>query len=205
MVKYVVVFCLFQTVCFFIIGVLSVVSIVGTAVLAILFNYGVVALNPIVVCVCILLSGLITAAMVMVCRHCSIFFHTKSVKGEEERFHIQQSGLQVIQADSQQAAGFKDQTEYQPVANRYTYIQEQGSPMAVPQGQGRIPTSLSLGQDFASHRDTIPGASNIKSQIQAPTSFTHGQNSASHSGIVLESSNTLELHPIETEIRAYED
>ena len=203
MVKYVVVFCLFQTVCFFIIGVLSVVSIVGTAVLAILFNYGVVALNPIVVCVCILLSGLITTAMVMVCFHCTIFFHTKSVKGEGERFHMQQSGSQVIQADSQQATGFKDQIEYQPVAN--IYQQERGSAMAVPQGQGQIPTPLSLGQDFASHRDTIPGASNIKSQGQAPTSFTHGQNSASHSGIILESSITQELHPIETEIRAYED
>ena len=159
MVKYVVVFCLFQTVCFFIIGVLSVVSIVSTAVLAILFNYGVVALNSIVVCVCILLSSLITTAMVVVCYHCTIFFHIKSVKGEEERFHVQQSDLQVIQADSQQATGFKDQTEYQPVEN--IYQQEQDSPMAVPQGQGQIPTSLSLSQDFASHWDTIPGALNI--------------------------------------------
>ena len=199
MVKYVVVFCLFQTVCFFIIGVLSVVSIVGSAVLAILFNYGVVALNPIVVCVCILLSSLITTAMIMVCFHCTILFHTKSDKGEEERFHMQQSGLQVLQADSQQATGFKDQTEYQPVAD--IYQQERGSAMAVPQGQGQIPTSLSLSQDFASHKDTIPGASNIKSQIQAPTLFTHGQNSASHSGIVLESSNSQELHPMEAEMR----
>ena len=192
-------FCLFQTVCFFIIGVLSVVSIVGTAVFAILFNYGVVALNPIVVCVCILLSSLITTAMVVVCYHCTIFFHTKSVKGEEERFHMQQSGLQVIHADSQQATGFQDPTEYQPVEN--IYQQERGSAMAVPQGQGQILSSLSLGQDFASHLDTIPGALNIKSQGQEPTSFTHGQDSACHSGIVLESSNTQELHPIEAEMR----
>ena len=164
--------------CFFIIGVVSVIALVGTGVFEILNDYGVVALNPIVVCVCILLSGIITAAMVVVCCNCSIFFHIKSVKGEEVRFHAQQSGLQVIQFDSNQAAGFQDQTESKPVANRYTYIQEQGSPMAVPQGQGQIPTPLSLGQDFASHRDTIPGASNIKSQGQAPSSFTHGQNCA---------------------------
>ena len=125
-------FCLFQTVCFFIIGVLSVIALVGTGVFEILNDYGVVALNPIVVCVCIVLSGLLTAAMVMVCCHCSIFFHIKSVKGEKVRFHVQQSGLQVIQADSQQATDFQDQTEYKHVANNYIYQQERGSSMPVP-------------------------------------------------------------------------
>ena len=123
---------LFQTVCFFIIGVVSIVSIVVTGVFAILNDYGVVALNPIVVCVCILLSGLITAAMVVVCCNCSIFFHIKSVKGEEVRFHVQQSDLQVIQADSQQATDFQDQTKYKHVANNYIYQQERGSSMPVP-------------------------------------------------------------------------
>ena len=184
-------FCfVFQTVCFFIIGVLSVVSIVGSGVLAIFIDYKVEALNPIVVCVCILLSGIITAAMVVVCCHCSIFFHSKSVKGEEERFHMQQSGLQVVQAGSQQATGFKDQTEYQPFGNNYIYQQKRGSSMPVPQGQGQMPPSMSLGQGVASNRDTISGASNIKSQGQAPASFTSGQNSASYIGIVHKSSNT---------------
>ena len=97
--------------------------------------YGMVARSVIILCLCILLIGLITAAI--------------------------QFGLCVIRAGNQQATGYQVQTECQPVANRYIYQQELGSSMAMPQGQDLTATSFSHGQDFASHNDTIPGASNI--------------------------------------------
>ena len=102
-------------------------SILGTLVFGGLFTLisgsGVIAISVILLLLSILLISLITAAI--------------------------QFGLRVIQAGNQQATGLQVQTGCQPVANRYIYLQERGSSMAIPQGQDLTATSFSHGQDFA--------------------------------------------------------